>query len=212
MDACTEERFLSDVTDHKMEIIRDDGVNRHLKFRKPGTGCYGFDLVTWPWKLCVTGDCGTFVFARLEDMFRFFRSDVKLKEPKKLFINTGYWEEKVLSADRHGGTQMFSERIFKEAVKRSFDLHFEDAEDGDKKARCWDEIEDRVLCCSNEYEAYDAIGSFEHEGFTFVDFFEYNTKEYTFKFLWCLYAIAWGIEQYDGKNSLSRKVAESAKD
>ena len=182
-----------------MEIIRDDGVNRHLRFRKPGTCIYGFDLITWPWKLCVTGDCGTFVFARLDDMFKFFRSGVKQSESKKLFINTGYWEEKVLSADRHDGTQMFSERNFKEAVKHSFELQFEDCEDKDKKARCWNEIEDSVLHCTNEYEAYDAIGSFEYEGFTFVDFFEYNTKEYTFKFLWCLYAIAWGIEQYDRK-------------
>ena len=37
---CTEERFLGDVGTHEMEIIRDDGVNRHLQFRKQDRGTY----------------------------------------------------------------------------------------------------------------------------------------------------------------------------
>ena len=31
----------------------------------------------------------------------------------------------------------------------------------------------------------------------FYDFWETDLEEYTFRYLWCLYAIVWGITQYD---------------
>ncbi len=70
---CDEARFLKDVANHEMQIIRDDGVQRHLRFKKPGTMCYHFDLITWGGHLCYTGDMGTYVFTRVHDMFDFFR-------------------------------------------------------------------------------------------------------------------------------------------
>lgn len=42
------ERFDVDVAEHKMTVLRDEGLYRHLRFQKPGTSCYYFDLVTWP--------------------------------------------------------------------------------------------------------------------------------------------------------------------
>jgi hypothetical protein len=36
---CTEDQFLQDAGSHVMTVIRDDGVHRHLRFRKaPPTG------------------------------------------------------------------------------------------------------------------------------------------------------------------------------
>ena len=32
---CSVDHFLKDVADHTMTVLRDDGVNRHLHFRKP---------------------------------------------------------------------------------------------------------------------------------------------------------------------------------
>jgi len=43
----TEANFFKDVDRHVIEIIRDDGVNRHVRFRRPGTMCMHFDLITW---------------------------------------------------------------------------------------------------------------------------------------------------------------------
>lgn len=106
--------FEDDTKDHKMEVVRDDGLYRHLKFRGKDGICW-FDLVTWPHVLTIHGDCGTFVFTRIEDMFQFFRGPT---------INPSYWSEKVVAEDRYGGTG-------------------------------------------------------------------------TERFLWCLHAIRWGIEQYD---------------
>jgi hypothetical protein len=57
---CPKEQFLRDVSEHVLTVLRDDGADRHLRFRKPGTGCYGFDLLTWPGHLLITGDCGSY--------------------------------------------------------------------------------------------------------------------------------------------------------
>ena len=46
--SCTEEQFLKDAADHQMEVLRDDGVNRHLRFRNPESNAYWFDIITWP--------------------------------------------------------------------------------------------------------------------------------------------------------------------
>jgi hypothetical protein len=204
MTACTEDRFLKEVSNHEMTIIRDSGVDRHIRFRKPGTFCYGFDLITWSGHLCVTGDCGTFVFRRVEDMFSFFRMPEGNKYPsgnKVLSINPGYWHEKVLAEERHGGCKKYSEERFREVVKSDFDTYFE-SYDHDWKDECWQEIEDQVLTAENEYQAFEYAMNFRFNDFDFQDFWERSLKEYTFDYLWCLYAIVWGILQYD--TALSR--------
>ncbi len=195
-----EDRFLNDVKDHQMTIIRDDDTGRHIRFREPGTMIYGFDLITWSGHLCVTGDCGTFVFRRVEDMFGFFRMDSRdfsYKSDRKLHINTGYWHEKVLAEERHGGCKKYSEDVFRDEIKEWFDAWAEDQPKG-LSAEVWREIEDEVLSCSeSEHDAMDAALSFHNEFFDFTDFWEVDLKEYTFDYIWCLYAIVWGISVYD---------------
>jgi hypothetical protein len=93
-EACTFERFEKHTAYHWMDIVRDDGENRHIRFQQRGTGVYHFDIITWPGKLCITGDCGTFVFRRLPDMFEFFRSTQRGR------INAQYWAEKVIAEGR----------------------------------------------------------------------------------------------------------------
>ena len=64
-------RFLIDTAFHRLEIIRDDGLYRHLRMQQPGTSCYYYDVITWPGYLTVTGDMGTWTFSRIADMFNF---------------------------------------------------------------------------------------------------------------------------------------------
>ena len=119
--ACTEKRFLDNVAHHDMTILRNDGVDRHLRFRKPGTIIYGFDLITWPGHLCITGDCGTYVFSRVDDMFCFFRmsiNDFNHHKDRAVNINPGYWGEKLLSVGRNAGYKEFDESAFKDRVKQ----------------------------------------------------------------------------------------------
>jgi hypothetical protein len=90
------EAFLKHVRDHAMTIVREDGVYRHLRFRKPGTSCMGFDIITWPGYLCFCGDMGTYVFQRLQDMLQFFRT--KRRDDGSWSIDHRYWAEKVMRA------------------------------------------------------------------------------------------------------------------
>lgn len=206
MDKCTEDRFLGDVKSHEMIVNRDDRHNRHLMFRKPGTICDGFDLITWNGHLCIAGDCGTYVFSRIPDMFEFFRMNeksLKYSSNKELVINADYWGGKLLSIDKNGKYKEFSSDLFKQAIKDYFEIYFE-FESEDQKVEVWEKVKSEVLSCvyDGEYRAYDAAYGFKSEyGHQFTDFWESNVEEYTFHYIWCLYAIVWGIEQYDkGRN------------
>lgn len=186
---CDEARFLNDVKEHEMTVLRDDGVHRHLSFGRPGSSTMRFELITWPWHLCYSGDMGTYVFSRLDDMFQFFRHEPKHSNEGTLYINTGYWAEKCMAVDRSSGLEVYSEEAFKEAIL-SYD---EDGEwDEELRQRVHDEILDYAY---DEHAARDSVDRFD--GFEFSDFWEHDCKEYSFRFVWCCYAMAWGIKQYD---------------
>jgi hypothetical protein len=185
--------FEEDVERHQMTVLRDEGVNRHLRFRAPGTGNLAFDLVTWPDHLCYTGDAGTFVFSRLEDMFQFFRHPDADRR-----IDMGYWAEKCLAADRDGIKQYSKER-FESAVMGRVNDHIQDENLDELEAAalriC---IADDVLRHNeSEYDAHRAASDFEYKGFALTDFYETDLTEFTVRFQWCCYALAWAIRQYD---------------
>lgn len=192
MSEPTQESFLQDVAQHRMAIVRDDGSHRHIIFSKPGTYCQRFELITWPGLLCYTGDMGTFVFRRLEDMFAFFRDE--RPDDGKLRINLGYWAEKLEAADRCGGAECWSEDKFRTVIEGYLE---NDGEPVSPQLR--EAVEEEVLSClgDGEHEAYRAASQFEHEGFHFNDLWDHDFKAYTYRFIWCCYALAWGIRQYD---------------
>lgn len=193
----TEEQFRKDVSAHRMQVIRDDGPDRHIRFREPGTFIYGFDLITWPGHLCITGDCGTYVFARVEDMFCFFRSGNRTGADE-LRINPGYWGEKLLAAGTPEGFKEYSPDCFRERIEDLFsDWEFDSEE---QKQEVWEDIREEVLAYADDGEvrARDAAEAYKSEyGHKFSDFWETDLMLYTHHFIWCLYAIVWGIELYD---------------
>lgn len=189
----TEQSFLKDVAAHQMTVVSESGLHRHVRFKRPETYCMQFDLITWPGYLAFSGDMGCFVFARLADMFEFFRPN---REGSELQINTGYWSEKLEAVNKHGGCKEFSEDLFRENIKRWLD----EAEADDQLRQ---EVEEEVLSqveggTYGAHEAYKAAQMFESSaGFRFTDFWEVDSTEYTYHFVWCCYALAWGIRQYD---------------
>jgi hypothetical protein len=200
---CSEERFLKDIKNHTMEIIRDEKLYRHISFTRNGSSVYRFDLITWPGHLCITGDCGTYVFRRLTDMFEFFRAEGS-RTTKKLAIKPYYWGEKLESIGTNAGHREFDSDHFERRVTEHFHDFFEDKCDV-AKAECWRDIEESVLSSSNdEHEAYAAVSDFSFDtpkhmdDFHFQDFFDGGeTGRYTFHYIWCLYAIAYGVQEYD---------------
>lgn len=185
----TEEKFLLDVAEHQMIIMRDAGTDRHLRFKRANTSNQYFDLITWPGVLCYHGDMGTFVFSRIEDMFEFFR---EYEQSGPLKINLGYWAEKLRAVTRHDGYEKFSSDLFKQRV-------MEYAKDCGADRPTMNVIRDEVLPKAEDGEqmAYYAAYNFEHDGFRLTDFYEINCREYTYYFVWCCYAIVWAIRQYD---------------
>ena len=199
---CPAERFQRDVATHEMTVLRDDGVSRHLQFKRPGDSSYWFDVITWDGRLYIGGDCGAFVFTRLHDMFEFFRGD-------EVRINPPYWAEKLVASERDG-FEKFSWDKFEADVKDYFDQHWateipgEDADDNDraeyvdhcaKRDECWVEVRE-AMNEPDEYGAVAFIRDFEHDGFYFEDW-ERTSMEYTFRFIWNCRAIVWAIDKYD---------------
>lgn len=90
------EAFKRNTREHVLDVIKDDGLYRHIRLHKPGTGFYHVDLITWPGHLTVTGDGSTYTFARERDMFGFFRGGARGYDSG---INADYWAEKL-----QGGT------------------------------------------------------------------------------------------------------------
>ena len=105
------EEILRDFAAHRMIVEQDDGVRRHLRFRNPASSTYWFDLVTWNGVLVINGDCGTYAFARLTDMFEFFRGGNGRSE-----INPCYWAGKLLASDQSDGHLKYSEQLGRDAV------------------------------------------------------------------------------------------------
>lgn len=214
--SCTEKEFLNQVKDHVLEVIRDDGVHRHIRLRKPGTMCEHFDLITWPGYLCYTGDMGTYVFSRLNDMFEFFRTDRRTEylasKGLTLGINLSYWAQKVEAGDKSSSGNGIKEFCIETAHESARDYvknhtdHLgpcdfdDDAEkqiQTDRLASLTTELQDEIYSTDDEYSFTQAVRDFEHDGFEFVDFWEYTTDAYTYRFVWCCYALAWGIQKYD---------------
>jgi len=214
----TEESFLKDVSNHSLTVLLDQGVYRHLSFSNNGSFNQKFDIVTWPGFLAYSGDMGCFVFSRVNDMFSFFRND---KDKKELQINPSYWGEKLQAVDRDGynpGYKEYSPEKFKflveEKVKEwleEFEGDYDDSEEEvDEKikefsSKLIDEIKDDVLNYSDdgEHKAHEVLRdfSFEYNGYRyeFSDTWEWDLKDYTYRYIWCLYAIVWGVQKYDAR-------------
>lgn len=188
-----EAEFLKHVADHQMTAAHDDGVHRHITFRRPDTINRYFNLTTWPGYLAISGDMGCYVFARLPDMFEFFRGDG---------INPGYWGEKLQAIERHGAYRAFSVPFFRDAAVSDFRSVYPPGTP-DRMA-IWEDFREEVLDGWNgdPQSVEDAVGRVQRyhdpEGKSrFDDFWDHNLEDYTYHFIWCCRAIRWGIQQYD---------------
>jgi hypothetical protein len=208
----TQASFLRDVANHVATVIRDDGVYRHVRFKNPGTSAYYFDLVTWPGYLAYSGDMGCYVFSRLSDMFEFFRDDCP--EEGKIRINLSYWSEKLQAVDgnrRAGGVKAFCEEKFSKVIKedlvrwmREDGLNREDRHE--LRTAVQEEILDQIGD-GDEHAIYQLANEFcaeiDGQRFQFEDLWDHDFTEYTSHFVWCCYALAWGIQQYDARKTVA---------
>ena len=213
---CTQERFERDVAGHEMMIVRDDGIDRHIKFRAAdGDSAYWFEILTWPGALCIRGDCGTYVFSRLPDMFEFFRTKYERVKEGELFVNPCYWFEKMTASDSNGrypsAVEELDEKAFKKLVHEEIDEYL-----GITTGKCdypgelvcdikrdlRAQVFDEVSSHTPPNDAHRLIYEFSYrdpKGVTHWPFAETESvpRRYSFHAMWNLYAISWAIRTYD---------------
>lgn len=212
-ELAAEQRFLKDVAQHQISVFRDDGVNRHIAFGKPGTRSLSFELITWPGHLCYTGDMGTYVFKRATDMFEFFRTDANSEYMNSkgltLGINPRYWGEKLESVDKIDGYKEFDPKRFNEIVGEYLVNFIRDHRHEMSRLErryLWDAVASDVI--GGEYgntgeTAMMAANDFSHHvndkvgTFNFQDFWEHDVTKYSDRFMWCCYAVTWAVRSYD---------------
>lgn len=190
--------FDQSVATWKMVVLADGGLYRHLRFRISGGGFTWFDIVTWPGRLVITGDCETFTFSRLDDMFEFFRAGGSR-------INPGYWQEKVI--DGRDRARKFDWDDFHAAALAFFDRATEHNKDVQLLANARKHLENTLDECEPDiYGAVDLVRtyyyragdygtpiffSFDHPGSSLTG------EDWDYHYIWCCRAIAWAIQKYD---------------
>lgn len=216
----TAELFLNDVKEHELTILHDESFFRHIRLSKPNDSNKKFYLTTFPGHLVFSGDMGTFAFRRLHDMFHFFRSTTDC-----LHINPGYWSEKCEAENRFGnGIKSFSHDLFAEIVNglakefinegglKEYASQFGSIKRATKSFLS--EINDLIKSTENDYAAHQSMCDYEFLEFDLTatdvfgeDSWEYDFTDYTYHFIWCCYAIQWGIMQYDKFNVDNQEAA-----
>jgi hypothetical protein len=188
------ELFLKDASDHEMSIIKDDFNHRHLVFSRNGSSIYYFGLVTWPGHLAIYGDMGCYVFARITDMFEFFESSQGR-------INPQYWSEKLQAPKRE--YEDFSSDLFVDEVKKWANERADEEELTDEqRSDLMYELDMDVLSRAEYGESAsmsNLVGfKWESDGVRITGEHEWENsyREYDYSFLWCCWAIVWGIAKY----------------
>ena len=176
--------FQRDTADHRITILHDDGLYRHVRFQQPGTWIYGCDIVTWPGHLSISGDMGAFTFARVADMFAFMGAD----RP-----NLSYWAQKVTAESvrarvrdwiRDCGEDLVPsdvvslrcavERDVLDGLHGDYDVH-----------QTRERLNDFEWTSPSTGESRDASDSWE-----------WGFEVWTLRYVWCCWAIVTAIGQY----------------
>lgn len=193
------DEFLSSVSKHKMTVLRDDGLYRHVQFRTPGDGNLWFDLTTWPGYLAITGDMDDFVFTRVADMFEFFRRSQN-------GIDFNYLASKCVACPIDGMREFDEDRVLEVISEQCRDL----AADLELTSERGESLAAEALA---EYEDADA-GSPEMAAMFLTAYevdiggrryrpFEGSEPRWdtflrlTRHFEWCVRGACWGVGQYD---------------
>lgn len=197
MTQLTQEQFLKDVANHQITINLDQGVYRDITISRPNSIVMHYNITTRPDHLMITGDMGSFIFKRLDDMFQFFRCE------DGCTINPSYWGEKLHAESMRSGYKQYDEKKAKQALQEWFadfvsDLESDDEDYLHKIDAARSTMDD--IDYSDEYSFVESIRGWHEDsagGMDLTDFFEVSVDSYTFNYIWCCYAIVHAIKLYD---------------
>jgi hypothetical protein len=204
-------RFARETPQHEMTILLDEGLHRHLRFAKPGSSACWFDLISVPGALIFRGDGETYTFARVDDMFDFFRSE-------RGDVNPQYWAEKI--TDGRDRARVYSEELFRRRVLEEFNERVIDGTIPLEYAGhalgelCRDVLAEDVI--ADEATARDALEAFEFtiavgQTARFADVWEWDFHTWDWWYLWACHAIVNGIKRYDTAKACPECKGENGK-
>jgi len=192
-----EKFFPKHVKNHKIRILKEDGLYRHYRCGVPDESNMHFYIMTWPNYLAYTGDMGDYLFCRTDDMIHFMSGACR---------SHGYAAEKCVAMDKGDKIEEFSEDKFKEWLKEER----KEAKSLDDERKIEynrfngyatsnpSEREAQLAALDDVEEAYDEYGP---EGvyrtvsdFNLADEMP-DFNDYTYRFLWCMKALEWATER-----------------
>jgi hypothetical protein len=201
------DRFQREASEHQMTVLLDQGLYRHLRFKRADTGFYWFELVTIPNALIFRGDGESFMFSRTEDMFTFFRG-------RPGWINPTYWAEKVTS--NRDCLMRYSEDEAKRMIREYYrDLVADGAPQPLARERFaellnaeelgWGEHDARYRIARFKFDWTEPAehGEPKRVAYRLDSAWEWNLREYDWWFLWACHAIVWGIARYDAAKAVA---------
>jgi hypothetical protein len=214
-------RFYKETQGHRLTILHDDGLYRHLRMRNPKDSAFWYDLITWEGNLVFRGDGTSYAFARDPDMFEFFRRGF---HGGQIHVNADYWAEK-LTSDRdsvHG----YQDDLFEKRLQEFVDEYAEDMDEETEK-RFREAVKDHLelnpyqtandaIRTLDEFEFYtDESKEFDYKhqaDVTFDESWEWviHCKKHEWWFVWALYGIVHAIHEYDRiKGELSGDIVKT---
>jgi len=165
--------------DHVMHILHEDGNYRHLRFQKPGTGIYHFDIITWPGSLVIRGDVGEgYVFTRELDMLRWFDHGQAIGH-----INAHYWSEK-LDLGRNSVKEFSEKKFIAWLDQLSEDGIYVDRDFVERWSPSVSDLDEAIEFCAEHGIEWD---SDDPENWT----------DYNYHFILALHCILWGAQIYN---------------
>ena len=170
----------SSFREHQLELTRDDGLFRSWRCGKPGCCNYAFKVVTFPGTLLVTGDLGTLVVQRTDDMIDWARSAIR---------SLGYFAEKVIPEIT---TREFSPEVTIESLQRLE----EDWYNGEMPEDMDEEVTLLIVDLKNgEIGQDEVLRRLDDAGVS--DAWELSMTCYKSRFLWQVEALKWFYSQLD---------------
>lgn len=228
------ERFRRDTAEHQLTILHDNGLYRHLRFQKPDSSWYRFDLITWPGRLTIDGSMGTFTFAREFDMLECFRDGV---------VRAQYWQHKIRGDETSAVAyeeELLTEQLEDDLVEYEADYPLRLQRYKRDKAIYYatpykqrypwegkgprepaelmtpDEVRKLVKDYHEDGSSYHEDGARQllrelEEAGVVCDTFEWRLKTFTPQYLWCSYAIPWAVAQYDKAKAAASSSPDTPK-
>jgi hypothetical protein len=196
VEALSHDDFMASMSLHKMTVLRDDELYKHIRFAAPNEFENAFEVMSFPYHVLITGDMGCYTFSREKDMFEWFVKGhcAPIKRPE---IEVSRWFAKMVSKD----AAISAKHYYLPAVIESIEEAKSNYTEG--RGDCSLEVEQfNELLEWKEYGAEKLLDEMQEFYLDSISVSPFQDLErdcyevYSTHFVWCCYALNYGIGTY----------------